>query len=83
MQLYRTLGGHIGDYREALLMIRKESGVKEGGVVVVRPTPKTYWAYTTHNREVAVKEKIIAKHDGDIEAALDELAREYPKGLQT
>jgi conjugal transfer ATP-binding protein TraC len=83
MQLYRTLGGHIGDYREALLMIRKESGVKEGGVVVVRPTPKTYWAYTTHNREVAIKEKVIAKYGGDIEAALDELAREYPKGLQT
>jgi type IV secretory pathway VirB4 component len=62
MQLYRTLGGHIGEYREALLMIRKESGVKEGGIVVVRPTPKTYWAYTTHNREVAIKEKIIAKH---------------------
>jgi type IV secretory pathway VirB4 component len=83
MGLYRTLGGHIGDYREALLMIRKESGIKEGGIVVVRPTPKTYWAYTTHNREVAVKEKIIAKHGGDIEAALDELAREYPKGLQS
>jgi hypothetical protein len=83
MQLYRTLGGHIGDYREALLMIRKESGVKEGGIVVVRPTPKTYWAYTTHNREVAIKEKIIAKHGGDIEAALEELAREYPKGLQS
>lgn len=83
MQLYRTLGGHIGDYREALLMIRKESGVKEGGVIVVRPTPKSYWAYTTHNREVAIKEKIIAKYGGDIEAALDELAREYPKGVQT
>jgi type IV secretory pathway VirB4 component len=83
MQLYRTLGGHIGDYREALLMIRKESGVKEGGIVVVRPTPKTYWAYTTHNREVAMKEKLIAKHGGDIEVALEELAREYPKGLQT
>jgi conjugal transfer ATP-binding protein TraC len=83
MQLYRTLGGHIGDYREALLMIRKESGVKEGGVVVVRPTPKSYWAYTTHNREVAMKEKIITKYGGDIEAALEELARDYPKGLQT
>jgi TraG P-loop domain len=82
MQLYRTLGGHIGDYREALLMIRKESGVKEGGVVVVRPTPKTYWAYTTHNREVAIKEKIIAKYEGDIKAALEELAQAYPKGLQ-
>jgi type IV secretory pathway VirB4 component len=83
MQLYRTLGGHIGDYREALLMIRKESGIKEGGIVVVRPTSKTYWAYTTHNREVALKEEVISKHGGDIEAALDYLAREYPKGLQT
>jgi conjugal transfer ATP-binding protein TraC len=83
MQQYRTLGGHIGEYREALLVIRKESGVREGGVIVVRPTPKSYWAYTTHNREVAMKEKTIAKYGGDIEAALDELAREYPKGLQT
>jgi type IV secretory pathway VirB4 component len=83
MQQYRTLGGHIGEYREALLVVRKESGVKEGGVIVVRPTPKIYWAYTTHNREVAIKEKMIDHFDGDIEAALDHLAREYPKGLQT
>jgi type IV secretory pathway VirB4 component len=83
MQQYRTLGGHIGEYREALLVIRKESGVKEGGVIVVRPTPKSYWAYTTHNREVAIKEKMIAHFDGDIETALEQLAKEYPKGLQT
>jgi hypothetical protein len=83
MQLYRTLGGHIGDYREALLMIRKESGVKEGGVIVIRPTPKSYWAYTSHNREVALKDEVIAKYGGDIEAALEYLAKEYLKGLQT
>jgi conjugal transfer ATP-binding protein TraC len=83
MQLYRTLGGSMGHYREALLMIRKESGVKEGGVIVVRPTPKSYWAYTTHNREVAMKEKMIAHFGGDIETALEQLAKEYPKGLQT
>ncbi len=83
MQQYRTLGGRIGEYREALLVIRKESGVKEGGVIVVRPTPKSYWAYTTHNREVAMKEKMIAHFDGDIEVALEQLAKEYPKGLQT
>lgn len=82
MQQYRTLGGHIGEYREALLVIRKESGVKEGGVIVVRPTPKSYWAYTTHNREVAMKEKMIAHFNGDIEVALEHLAKEYPKGLQ-
>jgi conjugal transfer ATP-binding protein TraC len=81
MSHYRTLGGHIGEYREALLMIRKESGVKEGGVIVVRPTPKSYWAYTTHNREVVLKEQTIAEFQGDVVAALDHLAQKYPKGL--
>ncbi len=83
MNHYRTLGGHIGEYREALLVIRKESGVKEGGVIVVRPTPRSYWAYTTHNREVVLKEETIAAFQGDLVAALNHLAHKYPKGLMS
>jgi conjugal transfer ATP-binding protein TraC len=83
MNHYRTLGGHIGEYREALLVIRKESGVKEGGVMVVRPTPRSYWAYTTHNREVVLKEETIAAFQGDVVAALNHLAHKYPKGLMS
>ncbi len=83
MNLYRTLGGHTGEYREALLVIRKASGIKEGGVMVVRPTPRSYWAYTTHNREVALKDQVIAQHGGDVTTALHQLARDYPKGLES
>ena len=80
---YRSLGGDIGAFREALFFLRKESGVKEGGVIVVRPTPYSYWTYTTHHKEVALKEATIARYGGDVPAALDALAREHPQGLRS
>ena len=45
MATFRTLSSKKGSYSEVMTWIRQEDGL-EGGVVVLRPSPFEYWAYT-------------------------------------
>jgi conjugal transfer ATP-binding protein TraC len=80
MAAYRTLASKKGVYSEALAWIRRESGL-EGGVIVLRPSPAEYWAFTTSAQDIALRDEAVAKHGGDLRAAVQELARDHPAGV--
>ena len=80
MNTFRTLSSKKGSYSEAMTWIRQEDGL-EGGVVVLRPSPFEYWAYTTNAQDMALREAVIKKHGDELLPALRELAREFPQGV--
>ena len=51
------------------------NGARGHGKVSLRVGPKEYWAYTSDPTEVAMRDAEIAKHDGNVWAAIDALAR--------
>lgn len=79
METFRSLSSMRGSFSEAMMWIRQEDGL-EGGVIVLRPSPLEYWAYTTSAEEIVVRESYVKKH-GELLSALQELAKEYPHGL--
>ena len=80
METFRSLSSKRGSYSEAMTWIRQEDGL-EGGVIVLRPSPLEYWAYTTNAEDMVVREAFVKKH-GELLPALRELAKEYPQGLR-
>lgn len=80
MDAFRSLSSEKGAYSEALAWIRQEDGLK-GGVLVLRPTPVEYWAYTTNAEDMALRERVIEQHGGELVPALRQLAQAYPRGL--
>ena len=80
METFRTLSSKKGSYSEAMTWIRQEEGL-EGGVVVLRPSPFEYWAYTTNAQDMALREAVIKKQGDELLPALRELAREFPQGV--
>lgn len=80
METFKTLSSKKGSYSEAMTWIRQEDGL-EGGVIVLRPSPIEYWAYTTNAEDMTLREALIKKH-GDLLPALKELARDFPQGAR-
>ncbi len=80
MAAFRSLSSKKGSYSEALAWIRQEDGLT-GGVIVLRPSPVEYWAYTTNAEDMALRETILETHGGELIPALTKLARDYPYGV--
>ena len=80
MEKYRKFSSRKGEYSEMLTWIREQQGPK-GDVVIVQPTPLEYWAFTTQAKEMALRQETVERK-GDLLAAIEELARLYPKGLR-
>jgi type IV secretory pathway VirB4 component len=51
------------------------NGTRGHGKVALRVGPTEYWAYTSDPAEIAIREAEIAKHHGDVWAAIAALAR--------
>ena len=51
------------------------NGSRGHGKVALRVGPTEYWAFTSDPTEVAIREATIARHDGDVWAAIAALAR--------
>ena len=51
------------------------NGTRGHGKVALRVGPTEYWAYTSDPTEVAMREAEIARHDGDVWAAITDLAK--------
>jgi hypothetical protein len=51
------------------------NGTRGHGKVSLRVGPTEYWAYTSDPTETAIREAEIAKHDGNVWAAIAALAR--------
>ncbi|MGL4610855.1 MAG: hypothetical protein ACRCYY_14460, partial [Trueperaceae bacterium] len=76
-----SLTGKSGSFSEVLTWIRREDRL-EGDVMIVRPTPFEYWAYSTNAYDIAMRQKTIQEFDGDLLAALQHLAETYPQGVR-
>ena len=51
------------------------NGARGHGKVTLRVGPSEYWAFTSDPTEVAIRDETIAKHDGNVWAAINTLAR--------
>ena len=51
-------------------------GSRGHGKVALRVGPTEYWAFTSDPTEVAIRDEQIARHDGDVWAAISALARQ-------
>jgi conjugal transfer ATP-binding protein TraC len=81
MEIFRSLTGKSGSFSEVLTWIRREDRL-EGDVMIVRPTPFEYWAYSTNAYDIAMRDKTLKEFDGDLLAALQHLAATYPQGVR-
>ncbi len=70
-----------GRGREVFAYVRDGQEGYHGGVIDVRPTPASYWAFTTKGNERGLKKEKITKYQGDVKKAIEELAAKYPNGL--
>jgi adenylylsulfate kinase-like enzyme len=52
------------------------NGARGHGKVTLRVGPTEYWAFTSDPTEVAIRDETIARHDGNVWAALHELAKQ-------
>ncbi|HTX12172.1 MAG TPA: DUF87 domain-containing protein [Solirubrobacteraceae bacterium] len=52
------------------------NGSRGHGKVALRVGPTEYWAFTSDPAEVAIRDEQIARHDGDVWAAISALARQ-------
>lgn len=82
MNAFRGLTNHKGEFSEALAWIQRQDGV-EGGIIRIRPHPLEYWAFTTNARDMALRDKTLARNDGDLYLTLAELAKNHPKGVES
>jgi hypothetical protein len=53
----------------------------EGDVMVIRPTPVEYWAYTTNANDMVERSKALLEHGGHLLPAIKDLAARYPNGV--
>ncbi len=81
IEVFRSLTSRSGSFSEVLTWIRREDRL-EGDVMIVRPTPVEYWAYTTNAYDMAKRKEVLDEHGGNLVAALDELAARYPQGVR-
>ena len=81
MEVFRSLTSRSGSFSEVLTWIRREDRL-EGDVMIVRPTPVEYWAYTTNAYDMAKRKEVLEAHDGNLVGALNELAQRYPQGVR-
>jgi conjugal transfer ATP-binding protein TraC len=81
MEIFRSLTGKSGSYSEVLAWIRREDKL-EGDVLIIRPTPFEYWAYSTNAYDIAMRQKTLEEFGGDLLAALQHLAATYPQGVR-
>jgi len=51
------------------------NGARGHGKVTLRVGPSEYWAFTSDPTEVAIRDETIAQHNGNVWAAINELAR--------
>jgi hypothetical protein len=51
------------------------NGARGHGKVTLRVGPSEYWAFTSDPTEVAIRDEQIARHDGNVWAAINALAR--------
>jgi hypothetical protein len=51
------------------------NGARGHGKVTLRVGPSEYWAFTSDPTEVAIRDEMIAKYDGNVWAAINDLAR--------
>ena len=51
------------------------NGARGHGKVTLRVGPSEYWAFTSDPTEVAIRDTMIAEHDGNVWAAISALAR--------
>ena len=51
-------------------------GARGHGKVTLRVGPSEYWAFTSDPTEVAIRDAMIAEHDGNVWAAINALARQ-------
>lgn len=77
---FRGLSSKKGSYSEVMTWIRREDRV-EGDVMVIRPTPTEYWAYTTNANDMVAREKALLEHGGHLLPAIKDLAARYPNGV--
>jgi TraG P-loop domain len=52
------------------------NGARGHGKVTLRVGPTEYWGFTSDPTEVAIRDETIARHDGNVWAALHELAQQ-------
>jgi conjugal transfer ATP-binding protein TraC len=81
MEIFRSLTGKSGSFSEVLTWIRREDRL-EGDVMIVRPTPFEYWAYSTNAYDIAMRDKTLKEFDGDLLSTLQHLAATYPQGVR-
>jgi len=70
-----------GHYAEAFWYVRTESGHR-GEIIRFVPTPVHYWLFTSDAQDVARREEAIARHGGDVVAAVAELAGMNPREVK-
>ena len=81
IEVFRSLTSRSGSFSEVLTWIRREDRL-EGDVMIVRPTPVEYWAYTTNAYDMAKRKEVLDEHGGNLVAALDELAAKVSAGSE-
>lgn len=79
LNAFRNLISRKGEFSETLAWILRQDAT-EGGVLRIRPHPLEYWAFTTDAHDMALRAEILEKHNGQLTAALTELAATHPTG---
>jgi hypothetical protein len=51
------------------------NGARGHGKVTLCVGPSEYWAFTSDPTEVAIRDEMISRHDGNVWAAINALAR--------
>jgi conjugal transfer ATP-binding protein TraC len=77
LETISTLTSVPGVYSEALVIIRRDDSLLEGGVVRIQTSPLEYWTYTSSSDDKARREDAIRVHGGDQRAALWALASDW------
>ena len=68
-------------YRSALMIRGRRNGVRNSGEIRISPLPKEYWMATTTPMEAAFFDQTLSASAGNLEVALDHLAKHHPYGL--
>lgn len=80
MSAFQSLTSRKGEFSEALAWIMRQDRT-EGGIIRIAPHPLEYWAFTTDAQDMAMRDKFLDKHSGNLQLALADLAERYPKGV--
>lgn len=79
LSAFESLSSRKGEYSEALAWIIRQDAI-EGGVLRITPHPLEYWAFTTDANDMALRDNALARHNGHLPSALQELAITHPAG---